>query len=132
MHTDPIRLRQILFNLLSNACKFTRDGTITVGVSHRDCNNQAGIEFSVRDSGAGISPDELAQLFQPFVQAGSAGRRHEGTGLGLALCRRFCEMMGGNISASSTLGQGSEFSFWLPVDKVSIVGSNSIGSSLES
>ena len=135
MHTDPIRLRQILFNLLSNACKFTRDGTITVGVSHRDYNNQAGIEFSVRDSGAGISPDELAQLFQPFVQAGSAGRRHEGTGLGLALCRRFCEMMGGNISASSTLGQGSEFRFWLPVDKVSMVGSNSIdsiGSSLES
>ena len=116
MHSDPVRVRQVLFNLLSNACKFSHRGVITVS-AHRDSTAQPErVLFSVRDTGQGISAENLEQLFQPFVQAKTIGRKHEGTGLGLALCRRFCELMGGEINVESEIGKGSEFSFWLPVN----------------
>ncbi len=116
LHSDPVRVRQVLFNLLSNACKFTRNGTITVAAHCDHATHPARVTFSVRDTGGGINPDELEQLFQPFVQAASVGKTHEGTGLGLALCRRFCTLMGGEIRAVSERGRGSEFSFWIPLD----------------
>ncbi|MBI3775860.1 MAG: HAMP domain-containing histidine kinase [Gammaproteobacteria bacterium] len=113
MRSDPIRIRQVLFNLLSNACKFTHDGTITVTVAPgADAEH---IHFSVRDTGEGIAAADLQRLFQPFVQVESAGHKHEGTGLGLALCGHFCKMLGGEIHARSVCGQGSEFYFWLPL-----------------
>lgn len=117
LNTDPIRVKQILFNLLSNACKFTLHGTVTVRVIKHQLNNKSGVEFQVEDTGVGIAAEDLDNLFQRFVQANSVGRKHEGTGLGLALCRRFCEMMNGEISASSIVGKGSIFRFWLPYDE---------------
>lgn len=117
LNADPIRVKQILFNLLSNACKFTLHGTVTVRVISHQLNNKSGIEFQIEDTGAGIATVDLEKLFQPFVQVNSAGRKHEGTGLGLALCRRFCEMMNGEISASSIVGKGSIFRFWLPYNQ---------------
>ena len=116
MHSDPVRVRQVLFNLLSNACKFTQRGVITVSVRRDTTAHPERVLFSVRDTGEGISAENLKQLFQPFVQAKTIGRTHDGTGLGLALCRRFCELMGGEIRVVSECGKGSEFSFWLPVD----------------
>lgn len=114
MYSDPMRIRQVLFNLLSNTCKFTNDGTVTVSVAAERGAGPARIHFSVRDTGEGMAQADLEKLFQPFVQAESVGNKHQGTGLGLALCRRFCEMLGGEIHASSVQGLGSEFSFWLP------------------
>lgn len=114
LNADPIRVKQILINLLSNACKFSQNGTVTVRVMSHQLNNKSGIEFQIEDSGIGIAEVDLEKLFQPFVQADSVGRKHEGTGLGLALCRRFCEMMDGEISATSVTGKGSIFRFWLP------------------
>jgi signal transduction histidine kinase len=114
IESDALRLRQILFNLLSNACKFTERGTITLSAH---CDGER-VRFSVRDTGAGLAPEELKTLFQPFVQAESVGRKNEGTGLGLALSRRFCELLGGKLDATSAQGQGSEFFFWVPVNSL--------------
>lgn len=115
MHSDPFRIRQVLFNLLSNACKFTHNGTITVTVTLGDGVDTGRIHFSVRDTGEGLTNEDLLILFQPFVQAESVGHKREGTGLGLALSRHFCNMLGGEIHARSIRGQGSEFYFWLPL-----------------
>ncbi len=115
MHTDVTRLRQVLFNLLSNACKFTQAGTITLDVSRR--RREAGDElvFRLSDTGIGMSPGQRARLFEAFMQAdASTSRRYGGTGLGLAISRRFCQMMGGNVTVESALGKGSTFVVTLP------------------
>lgn len=118
MTSDPVRVRQILFNLLSNACKFTENGTITLRAYARDGLNGAGIEFKITDTGVGMTKSDLERLFQPFVQVGSAKRvgTYQGSGLGLALCRYLSDIMGGTITAASTYGCGSEFQCWLPLD----------------
>lgn len=118
MTADPVRVRQILFNLLSNACKFTENGTITFSAYVRSGRNGAGVEFNVTDTGIGMTKSDLDRLFQPFVQVGSAKRvgTHQGSGLGLALCRYLSDIMGGTITAASTYGHGSEFRCWLPLD----------------
>jgi len=115
MHTDVIKLRQTLFNLLGNACKFTENGTVTLE-AWREAHAQGDwILFRVTDTGIGIAPGVMPQLFQPFVQAdASTTRKFGGTGLGLAISRHFCRMMGGDLSASSTLGKGSIFTVRLP------------------
>lgn len=115
MHTDVIKLRQTLFNLLGNACKFTESGTVTLE-AWREAHTQGDwILFRVTDTGIGIAPEVMPQLFQPFVQAdASTTRKFGGTGLGLAISRHFCRMMGGDLSASSTLGKGSIFTVRLP------------------
>ncbi len=119
MHSDLTRIRQILLNLLSNAGKFTENGTITVDV-HRECGPESGhdvIVFSVSDSGIGMTQEQLARLFEPFSQAEAAtSQRYGGTGLGLAISRRFCQMMGGDISVESEYGGGSTFTARLPAD----------------
>ncbi len=110
---DPLRLGQILINLTNNALKFTESGEVIVAVRQAvQDGEQVTLEFSVRDTGIGITPEQQARLFESFVQADSATtRRYGGTGLGLAICRRLVGMMGGELTVESALGQGSTFSF---------------------
>lgn len=116
MNTDQTKLRQILFNLLSNANKFTNEGTITVAVAKAEQNNVPGVEFSVTDTGIGLSPEHIEKIFQEFSQAdASTTSKYGGTGLGLSISKRFCEMMGGNISVESMQGVGSKFTVFLPM-----------------
>jgi signal transduction histidine kinase/CheY-like chemotaxis protein len=111
MYGDRTRVRQVLLNLLSNACKFTEQGRITLEVGRED----GGVVFRVRDSGVGMTPEQVRGLFQPFAQVdSSATRKHEGTGLGLAICRRLCHLMGGEVAAESAPGAGSLFTVRLP------------------
>ncbi|THD78813.1 MAG: PAS domain S-box protein [Phenylobacterium sp.] len=111
---DTVRVRQILYNLVSNALKFTEKGAVKVAVGHRAGN----LVLTVTDTGIGIAPEKLAALFQKFVQAdATTTRRYGGTGLGLAICRDLAEMMGGTIAARSEPGEGAVFTVHLPLAK---------------
>ena len=114
---DPIRLRQILTNLVSNAVKFTEKGSVSVEVSQRKVSRaEVELLFAVRDTGVGMSDRQVERLFQPFSQAdASTTRKHGGTGLGLVICKRLSELMGGQIGVKSQLGQGSYFWFLVPL-----------------
>ena len=115
MHADLTRVRQILFNLLSNAAKFTQHGRVRFEVAPVHAHGQDWIEFAVADTGIGLTPEQLARLFQSFSQAdASTSRRYGGTGLGLVISRRFAQMMGGDIRAESGPGRGSVFTVRLP------------------
>lgn len=114
---DQIRIRQILVNILSNACKFTENGTISLTVSQERKNDTATIVFAIGDTGIGITREQLQHLFQPFQQADTTtSRKYGGTGLGLTISERFCRMMGGHIHVESELGKGSTFTVSLPVE----------------
>jgi signal transduction histidine kinase len=116
MRADLTKVRQSLFNLLSNACKFTEGGTITLDVQRTQVGGAEWIAFCVRDTGIGMSAEQVEKLFHAFTQADvSMTRRYGGTGLGLAISQRFCQLMGGEITAESTLHQGSTFTIWLPL-----------------
>ncbi|MFN4163351.1 MAG: ATP-binding protein [Ferrovibrio sp.] len=114
---DPTRLRQVLLNLGGNAVKFTHEGAVTLKVMPLTKENgDDWLRFEVRDSGIGLTPEQMQRLFQPFEQADSStARKYGGTGLGLSICRRLCEMMGGRIGVDSGFGQGSVFWFELPL-----------------
>jgi signal transduction histidine kinase len=113
--TDVMKLRQSIVNLLSNAAKFTRNGVVSLSVERIVLDGSDWISFAIRDTGIGMTPEQTAKLFQPFVQASSdISRTFGGTGLGLSLSRRFCQMMGGDITVESTLGVGSTFRIQLP------------------
>lgn len=116
---DPIRLRQVLTNLVSNAVKFTEHGEVSVEVSTRQSTRtEVELLFAVRDSGLGITEEQVQRLFEPFSQAdASTTRKHGGTGLGLVICKRLTELMGGKIGVKSHVGQGSYFWFILPMRK---------------
>jgi signal transduction histidine kinase len=115
MRADLTKVRQTLFNLLSNACKFTEHGTITVEVTRETGDGGGWVTFRVRDSGIGMTPEQMEKLFQEFSQAdASTTRKYGGTGLGLAISRKFCRLMGGDITVESTVGQGSTFTITLP------------------
>jgi signal transduction histidine kinase len=115
-HTDRLKTRQILLNLLSNATKFTDHGAITLSVRREAAAGGEWIVFAVADTGIGMTAAQIGDLFQPFMQADpSTTRKYGGTGLGLALCRRLCDMLGGAISVVSGLGQGAVFTVRLPV-----------------
>jgi signal transduction histidine kinase/DNA-binding response OmpR family regulator/HAMP domain-containing protein len=115
MRADATKVRQSLFNLLSNASKFTEKGTVSLDVARERADNRDWFTFTVTDSGIGIAPEHLDRLFQAFTQAeASTTRRFGGTGLGLAISRHFCQMMGGDISVASEAGKGSTFAIRLP------------------
>lgn len=115
MYSDYTKVRQALFNLVSNAAKFTTKGTIKIRVREQKKNRKDYIVFDVEDSGCGISEEQLAKLFQPFTQADSSTtRKYGGTGLGLTITKRFCTMLEGNVTVTSDYGQGSTFSILLP------------------
>ncbi len=115
--TDAFKLRQCVLNLLSNACKFTRDGKIEVFVDRRMMNGVEQMCVTVRDTGIGMSKEHISRLFQPFVQADpSITQQYGGTGLGLTITRRLAQLLGGDVKVESSLGHGSAFTLHVPVD----------------
>jgi len=128
IHTDEVKLRQVLINLLNNAIKFTSEGEVSVqvkgGIGNEHNNSNAKIpdryslHFEVQDTGAGIAPDEINQLFEAFVQTKTGRDSQEGTGLGLAISRQFVQLMGGDITVSSEVEKGTIFQFDIQVHLV--------------
>ena len=115
MYADVMKVRQILFNLLSNACKFTEHGTITLDAIRERSGGVERLSLHVRDTGIGMTPEQMERLFQPFSQADvQIARKYGGTGLGLAITRQIIEYHGGAIWAASDQGYGSTFTFTLP------------------
>jgi signal transduction histidine kinase len=117
MRADLTKVRQSLFHLLSNAGKFTQRGTISLDVTREAVDGVDVVTFRVSDTGIGMTPEQMAKLFQPFTQAdASTMRQYGGTGLGLAITKHFCQMMGGDITVESVAGQGSTFTIQLPAE----------------
>lgn len=116
MNSDLTKVRQILFNLLSNASKFTENGIVTLGVSPAQLNGAAAVAFSISDTGIGMTPQQLGKVFESFTQAdASTTRKYGGTGLGLAISRHFSEMLGGSLNVTSQSGEGTTFTVILPL-----------------
>lgn len=128
MHSDATKLRQCLFNLLSNAAKFTRDGDIHLEVERRA--SATGVDwmaFRVSDTGIGMSSEQVERLFEAYAQAeSSTASRYGGTGLGLAITRRFCRLMGGDVTVRSEPGKGSTFEISLPALVIETKGSTAV------
>ena len=117
MRADLTKVRQALFNLLSNACKFTERGTISLTVAREVVDGRDSMVFAVGDTGIGMTPEQVSRLFEAFSQADAATtRRYGGTGLGLALSRRLCRVMGGDVTVESIAGRGSTFTIRLPAE----------------
>jgi signal transduction histidine kinase len=115
MQADPMRLRQALLNLMSNANKFTDRGTIGIDVRQTRESGRGWITLAVTDTGIGMTTEQMGKLFQEFSQASSStASKYGGTGLGLVISKRFCQMMGGDITVESELGRGSIFTIRLP------------------
>jgi signal transduction histidine kinase/CheY-like chemotaxis protein len=116
IEADAMRLRQIFLNLLSNACKFTKEGDIRLTVGLLQHDGRQFIDFAIADTGIGMTPEQMAKLFEEFSQAdASTARQYGGTGLGLAITRRLCQMMGGDVTVASESGKGSTFTVRLPL-----------------
>ena len=121
MRSDLTRVRQILLNLLSNACKFTKSGTVTFGAVKQTGASGDEIVFTVADTGIGLTQEQIAKLFQEFVQAdASTTRKYGGTGLGLAISKRLANTLGGDISVESVPGEGTTFTVRLPEKSESV------------
>jgi len=115
MHSDETKIRQMLLNLLSNASKFTSNGAITLAVHGETAGDVDTVVFTVRDTGIGMTPEQLTRLFEVFSQAeASTMRRYGGTGLGLAITRSFSRLLGGDVTVASIAGEGSAFTIRLP------------------
>jgi signal transduction histidine kinase/DNA-binding response OmpR family regulator len=121
MRADLIKVRQVLFNLLSNSCKFTEEGDVCLAVGRESVAGDDWLTFLVSDTGIGLTSDQIGRLFQEFSQADTTTtRKYGGTGLGLALSRRLCRLMGGDITVTSEPGRGSSFTVRLPADVTQI------------
>lgn len=116
LNNDITKFRQIFFNLLSNSCKFTHNGQIQL-ITQYDESRPGMVQFIVKDSGIGMTEEQLAVVFDPFIQADtSTTRRYGGTGLGLALCQQYCDLLNASIRVESVLNQGTTFYIELPVE----------------
>jgi signal transduction histidine kinase len=116
---DEVKVRQILFNLLSNAGKFTENGAVRLDARRHDDH----IQFAVSDTGIGMTAEQMGKLFQPFTQAeNTTSRKYGGTGLGLTISRRFAELMGGSLDVRSEAGAGTTFTLILPAEVVAVAG----------
>jgi signal transduction histidine kinase/CheY-like chemotaxis protein len=126
IYGDGVKLRQVLLNLLGNGIKFTEKGGVVLRVNaifHENTENYT-LDFNINDTGVGIAPAELSQLFEAFSQTKSGQEAHEGTGLGLAISRQFVQLMGGNITVSSQLGEGTTFQFAIEVQPGQTINSD--------
>jgi CheY-like chemotaxis protein len=130
MHADLTKVRQSLFNLLSNASKFTEGGLVTLAVTSDEVGGRPWVQFRVDDTGIGMTDEQVSRLFEPFTQADrSTTRKFGGTGLGLAITRRFCRMMGGDVTVESRPGAGSSFLIRLPAEAAPVTGERDAGAS---
>jgi signal transduction histidine kinase len=121
MHADQTRVRQALLNLASNANKFTERGKVTISARRAAEDDGAWITLAVTDTGIGMTPELMGRLFQEFVQADATTHiKYGGTGLGLVISRRFCQMMGGDITVESEVGRGSTFTIRLPAEVLAV------------
>lgn len=117
MFADQTRVRQMLFNLLSNACKFTEQGVVMLDAARDAGKHHDWLNIRVEDTGIGMTEEQMSKLFRPFSQVkGQASKKYDGTGLGLVITKQFCNMMGGNIAVASTYGSGTTFTLRLPMD----------------
>lgn len=115
--TDSMKLQQCILNLLSNAAKFTKNGKIDIEFDRKPCNGVEQLFITVRDTGIGMSKEHVSRLFQPFVQADpSITQQYGGTGLGLTITRRLCQLLGGDVTVKSALGEGSAFTLHVPAN----------------
>jgi signal transduction histidine kinase len=116
MRSDELKLRQNLINLLSNSAKFTKEGQVKLTIRRLGEPGISWLEFSVADTGIGMTPEQSAKMFQAFTQADDASttKDHGGTGLGLAITKQYCNMLGGDVTVESALGKGSTFTITLP------------------
>ena len=115
MHSDLTKVRQILFNLMSNACKFTKDGSVTLRVARERGLSGEDMVFTVIDTGIVMDNEQLEKVFEVFTQAELAtSRAYGGSGLGLSISKRFCEMLGGTITVTSEVDHGSTFTARIP------------------
>jgi len=118
INSDATKIRQVLLNLLSNACKFTQNGEITLEMSATKLNSKPWLMCKVTDTGRGIEKDEMDKLFDAFTQVEAAKSQSiTGTGLGLSICRKFCQMLGGDIYLESEIGVGSTFTMIVPCEE---------------
>jgi signal transduction histidine kinase/CheY-like chemotaxis protein len=116
MHADVTRVRQVMFNMLSNASKFTEKGTVSLETEMEKIGPYDWVVFRIKDTGIGMTPEQVSKLFQAFTQAdASTSRKYGGTGLGLVISRRFCQMMGGDVTVTSEYGKGSVFTVRMPL-----------------
>lgn len=114
-YLDAQKLRQCLLNLMSNACKFTKQGKVSLAMRREQANGEARLVFTVTDTGIGLTEEQMGRLFQAFEQASAhTAREYGGTGLGLMITRRMAQMMGGDVSVTSELGKGAVFTLWAP------------------
>jgi len=117
--SDLTKIKQSLLNLLSNAAKFTEKGTVTLSVARAEFAGRPAVTLAVRDSGIGMTEEQMGRLFQAFAQADSSTtKKYGGTGLGLAITRKFCQLLGGDVTVASEVGKGSVFTLHLPVESV--------------
>ena len=125
MVSDPVKVKQILMNLVSNANKFTKNGSVSINISDVENNGVSSFKFQVTDNGIGIEAKQLGRIFDPFEQVDlSMTRQYQGTGLGLTITKRFCEMLGGEITIKSAPGKGTTCYVTLPAQKIRSQGDN--------